>query len=130
MFARHPNLKIVSAESGIGWLPYAIERMDHVYNKHRFWLNVDLPELPSTYLAQNVYATFIKDDSGVAARDRIGLDRIMWSSDYPHGDSTWPHSQAVIQDNYGYVPEDELQKVVVGQRRRGVWPYCLATRSR
>jgi predicted TIM-barrel fold metal-dependent hydrolase len=36
----------------------------------------------------------------------------MWSSDYPHGDSTWPHSQAVIQDNYGYVPEDELQKIV------------------
>jgi predicted TIM-barrel fold metal-dependent hydrolase len=59
-----------------------------------------------------VYATYIDDPVGVADRHQIGIDNIMWSSDYPHTASTWPHSQDIVARDFKDVPAEEKWKIV------------------
>ncbi len=87
-----PKLKIVSVEGNIGWIPYFLERADRIYQRHRYWSRLELPMPPSEYFRRQVYATFIQDRAGIRLRDLIGVDNLMWSSDYPHTDTTWPNS--------------------------------------
>ena len=88
---RHPEMKVVLGESGIGWLPYILERLDYSYQNRL--TDLGLPVLPSEYFKRQVYATFIQDHWGTKAMWELGyLDNIMWSTDYPHRDSTWPDS--------------------------------------
>ena len=79
-----------------GWLSYMKEWMDNVYRRHRFWTQLDMPEPPSHYFDRQVYGTFQEDKAGVAARHFIGVDNIMWASDYPHSDTTWPESVVTV----------------------------------
>ncbi len=109
---KHPDLKIVTAEAGIGWLAYMKEWMDNVYKRHRFWTKLEMPELPSTYFERQVFSTFQEDRPGIVTRHLIGIDNIMWASDYPHSDTTWPNSRKFIDDQFFDVPEDERQKIV------------------
>jgi predicted TIM-barrel fold metal-dependent hydrolase len=104
---RHPGLKIVLAETGIGWLPYMLERTDDTYEKfvdaEDYWRahgGLPCPRQPSTYWRRQVYATFQSDRAGLRLIDLLGDDRVMWASDYPHADSTWPESQAAIAANF------------------------------
>jgi hypothetical protein len=69
---------------------------------------------PSEYFRRQCYATFIDDPVGVATRQFIGVDNIMWSSDYPHTVSTWPHSQEVVERDFQGVPELEKWQMVRG----------------
>jgi predicted TIM-barrel fold metal-dependent hydrolase len=108
---RHPNLKIVLAETGIGWLPYMLERLDDTYDKFldaaEFWKRnggLALSMEPSRYFKRQVWATFQTDHAGLRLLDVLGDDRVMWASDYPHADSTWPESQKAIEDNFKDVP--------------------------
>ncbi len=71
-----------------------------------------LPELPSTYIERQMWFTFMEDPPGMEARHACGIDRIMWSSDYPHSETTWPHSQKIIGDIFERVPADEVNKIV------------------
>ena len=80
---RHPKLKIVSVESGVGWMAFMVPWMDNVYERHRHWQNLDLGDVPSTYFRRQVYGTFIEDPVGVRERHTIGIGNIMWSNDYP-----------------------------------------------
>ncbi|HYB43410.1 MAG TPA: amidohydrolase family protein [Candidatus Methylomirabilis sp.] len=110
---RHPGLKIVLAETGIGWLPYMLERMDDTFRKfidaEDFWrahggLRLTMP--PSAYFRRQVWATFQTDLVGLRVVDTLGADRVMWASDYPHPDSTWPESRQAIEENFrGVAPE-------------------------
>src|SRR5258705_544098 len=100
ILARHPKLHFVLVECGIGWIPYFVERMDQTFNKHRFWTKSVITEKPSTYWYRQGHATFIQDLAGVAARHRAGLRNIMWSTDYPHSDSTWPKSRAGLETHF------------------------------
>ena len=104
---RHPRLKIVLAETGIGWLPYVLERFDDTYDKFvdapEYWrrhggLAIKMP--PSAYFRRHVWATFQTDHVGLRLLDTLGDDRVMWASDYPHADSTWPESQKAIEENF------------------------------
>jgi predicted TIM-barrel fold metal-dependent hydrolase len=109
---RHPTLKIVLAETGIGWLPYMLERMDDTYRKfcdaEAYWRThggIPLTMPPSAYFRRQVWATFQTDHVGLRVVDLLGDDRVMWASDYPHPDSTWPESQKAIDDNFtGVLP--------------------------
>ena len=114
----HPKLKFISAESGIGWLPYFIERADYAHRKHRFWTgsNIDVP--PSELFRQSIYANFISDKAGVEMRHLIGVDNIMLGTDYPHTDSSWPDTQRVIKEQMGDIPEDERYKICAGNAIR------------
>jgi len=109
---RHPKMRFVIVESGIGWIPYFLERMDQTFRKHRFWTKSVITEKPSTYWFRQGYATFIEDLSGVAERHRVGVGNIMWSTDYPHSDTTWPHSRQVLEDHFSGVPEAETRRIV------------------
>ena len=111
ILARHPKLKFVLVECGIGWIPYFVERMDQTFNKHRFWTKSILTEKPSTYWYRQGHATFIQDLAGVAERHRAGLHNIMWSTDYPHSDSTWPKSREVLVEHFKDVPDEERRLI-------------------
>lgn len=111
---RHPKLNVVSVEGGIGWSAFLVGWMDNVYERHRHWTGNQLKELPSSYFHNQVKLTFIEDEVGVRERHTIGLNAIMWSNDYPHSDSTWPHSQEVIAKHFAGVPEHETAQMVSG----------------
>jgi len=104
---RYPALRIVMAETGIGWLPYMLERMDDTYRKfldaEEYWRThggLELTMAPSAYFRRQVWATFQTDHVGLRVVDLLGDDRVMWASDYPHADSTWPESQQAIEENF------------------------------
>jgi predicted TIM-barrel fold metal-dependent hydrolase len=91
VLVRFPTLKLAYAESQMGWLPYVLERIDDVWHDNQGWAQTkQIPEPPSTYFHRNMYACFFKDQTGIDMRDRIGIDRITFETDYPHSDSTWP----------------------------------------
>ncbi len=109
---RFPHLKLVSAENNVGWLPYGIQRWDQSFAGGRSMYATPLTFKPSEYFHRQVYATFIDDPLGVQNRAQIGIENIMWSSDYPHTASTWPHSQEVIARDFTAVAADEKRKIV------------------
>jgi predicted TIM-barrel fold metal-dependent hydrolase len=104
---RYPALRIVLAETGIGWLPYMIERMDDTYQKFldagEYWRahgGLRLTMEPSAYFRRQIWATFQTDYAGLRLLDALGEHRVMWASDYPHADSTWPDSRKAVEDNF------------------------------
>ncbi len=111
---RHPKLRYVLVECGIGWIPYFLERMDQTFNKHRFWTKSVITEKPSFYWYRQGHATFIQDLAGIAERHRAGLHNIMWSTDYPHSDSTWPKSREALEEHFKDVPSDERTLIAGG----------------
>jgi predicted TIM-barrel fold metal-dependent hydrolase len=119
IFDRHPNLKVVLVESGLGWIPYYLGRLDKMAERHG-WdeLGMDLREQPSHYWRTNMYASFEEDEFGVSVRHEIGVENLLWATDYPHPDSTWPHSQQVIHDHFADVPVAEMQLIVGGNAAR------------
>jgi predicted TIM-barrel fold metal-dependent hydrolase len=109
---KFPDLRILCVEGQLGWIPFAQYYWDHIWNKHRYWTKSELPEPPSFYFRRQVYATFMEDPVGIRERDAIGLPNIMWSSDYPHSETTWPNSRALIGEWFAGVPEDETRQIV------------------
>ena len=109
---RFPHLKLVSAENNVGWLPYVIQRWDQSFSGGRSMYSTPLKLKPSEYFHRQVYATFIDDPLGVQNRAQIGIENIMWSSDYPHTASTWPHSREFIARDFTAVAADEKRKIV------------------
>ena len=114
VFMRHPKLKYVTVESGVGWFAFTAYYMDKIWHKHRHWTKNELVEPPSFYMARQCYGTFLDDMVGVATRDFAGAGNIMWSSDYPHSETTWPDSQAVLEKNFQGVPEADRYRLVCG----------------
>jgi predicted TIM-barrel fold metal-dependent hydrolase len=109
---RFPGLRLVSAENNVGWLPFVIQRWDQAHASSRFMQTTPLTLRPSEYFHRQVYATFIDDAVGVENRHQIGVENIMWSSDYPHTASTWPHSRDIIARDFKAAPEAEKWKIV------------------
>lgn len=116
VFDRHPSLQMVSVENDAGWAGNLIERMDYVERKARA-RNLQSTghlnrEAPSHYWRNNISYTFMRDRTAILAREVIGADRLMWSSDFPHGDSTWPDSQEVIDEQLAGVPEEDQRLIL------------------
>ena len=110
---RFPSLKIISAENDIGWIGHYLQRMDHAYEKYQYLEKAAvIPQPPSFYFKRQVHATFQDDRIGVLTREFVGVENLMWASDFPHSDSTWPKSQEVIQRDFAGVPEDEVEKMI------------------
>jgi predicted TIM-barrel fold metal-dependent hydrolase len=109
---RFPNLKFALSEGGTGWIPYWLERIDYVYQQHRYWTGQDFGDrLPSEVALEHFTFCFISDRSGVEDRDRIGIDNITWECDYPHSDSTWPHSPEAMAKQLEGVPATDVDKI-------------------
>ena len=96
MLERFPGLKIVLVEAGLGWIPYYLERLDTMETSHG-WNTFEgkvINEKPSFYWHRQMSATFESDIVGVRNRYDIGIENLMWATDYPHPDSTWPQQPA------------------------------------
>jgi hypothetical protein len=112
VFARFPGLNIAMSEGGIGWIPYALERADYVYRHHHAWTGTELGgKQPSELFHEHFWTCFIDDAAGVEARDRVGLDHMMWEMDYPHSDSTWPDAPEQLWQCIGALPDDDIEKI-------------------
>jgi predicted TIM-barrel fold metal-dependent hydrolase len=104
---RFPGLRLVSVENDIGWIPHFLQRLDHAYEKYRYLEKETIANPPSYYFRRQVSATFQDDRVGVVTRHFIGVKSLMWGSDFPHSDSTWPNSLEVIARDFEGVPDDE-----------------------
>jgi predicted TIM-barrel fold metal-dependent hydrolase len=98
---RHPGLRVVLGESGIGWLPYVLDRMDLEWEERLRHLELSMP--PSGYWRRQVRATFQLDEAGLLLAERIGPETLMWGNDFPHGDGVWPDSLAHIERQFANV---------------------------
>ena len=105
-----PTLKLVIGESGTGWIPYVLDHMDLEWEDQ--YKDLDLKMKPSEYWRRQCYATYQSDRIGVKLLDDIGVDNVMWGSDFPHPDGIWPDSQEYIQRELGHLPEPVRRKVV------------------
>ena len=116
LLERYPTLKIAYSEGQIGWIPYILERADHVWETNRAWGGVAdlLPDAPSTYFSRQIFGCFFSDRFGLENLADIGEDNVMFECDYPHSDSTWPDTLDVAKEmTFG------LDPVVVEKVMRG-----------
>jgi uncharacterized protein len=107
---RHPGLKLVLGESGIGWIPYILDRMDYEFEDQ--FQNLGLSLKPSDYWHRPMSATYQRDRIGIKLREDVGVENVMWGSDYPHPDGIFPDSQAYLQAELGHLPERIRRKIV------------------
>jgi predicted TIM-barrel fold metal-dependent hydrolase len=117
---RFPDLKIILAEVDCGWMPYFAEQADDNYLRHsRSDLrDVKLRLLPSEYMKEYFFPTFITDRYAVDNRHRIGVERMMWSNDYPHITSDWPYSWKTVHATFAGLPADESHAILAGNAQR------------
>lgn len=118
IFQKYPNLRLVTVESGSGWMAWVAEYMDRTWEKQRYWTESTLTEKPSFYMDRQVYSSFINDRTGILARNLPGGHNIMWSSDYPHSETTWPHSHDVIARDFVDIPEADIREIICERARR------------
>jgi predicted TIM-barrel fold metal-dependent hydrolase len=123
MFHKFPRLRFALSEGGIGWMPYLLERIDYVWDRHRWYNDINREIPPSELFKDHIFGCFIYDDAGIEARHRIGVDQIMFESDYPHSDSNWPHTRKMLAASLADVPDEEARKIVeLNARRVYNWP--------
>ena len=116
LLVKYPEVKIAYSEGQIGWIPYILERADKVWEDNRGWGGVadKVPEPPSTYYYRQMYGCFFDDEVGLEMLERVGVSNVTFETDYPHSDSTWPHTEEVAQKLMGHLPDDVIRKLVRG----------------
>jgi predicted TIM-barrel fold metal-dependent hydrolase len=114
---RFPDLQIAMSEGGIGWVAMLLDRLENIVDRSGYGRDYAPPGddgsalRPAEVLRRNFWFCTIDDPSTITTRHAIGIDHIMLEVDYPHGDSTWPDTQAVIEQAWGDLPVDELRKL-------------------
>jgi len=120
VFERFPRLKVVFVEPGLGWVCWWLYIVDDMVQRQGY----DFPaisELPSHYFRQNVSLTFIDEPDALEnGRKHLGIENIMWSSDYPHPVTSWPHSRKVIGEMFSDATPEERELILCGNAAR-VW---------
>jgi predicted TIM-barrel fold metal-dependent hydrolase len=119
---RFPSLRIAYSEGQAGWVPYVLERADKLWAER---LSSDsfgttLAHPPSSYVPGRVLFCIFDDETGMKNRDVIGIDQLAYEVDYPHADSTFPHSKETAQlicDKAG-LDEQERYKFLRGNAIR------------
>jgi len=112
LFGRFPKMRWAIIESGVGWMAWMAEYMDRTWEKQRFWTESRLENPPSFYMDQNVYGSFINDRIGFKLCNEPGGRNIMWSSDFPHSETTYPNSLSVIARDTVGIAEEDVRRVV------------------
>jgi len=110
--ARFPRLKVAIVEGEIGWLPFQLQQWDYYFHRFQKTRNLPINQQPSDYFYRQIYSTFFKDAVGGQLLSSWGQDNCLWSTDYPHGNSQWPNSMAVLDRNLGHLPEGVIRKLV------------------
>ena len=109
---RHPELRVGMVECGAGWLAWSLEAMDDAYREHHAWVRPRLAELPSFYFRRQGFVTFQRDPVGIANRARTGERCLLWGSDYPHPEGTFPESRRVVEEQFAGVPEASAERIL------------------
>lgn len=128
---RFPSLKIMLSEGGAGWVPGMMDRIDAVFRKHfafRDWSSIggDRDIHPNDVIRRNFWFCCIDEPATWAMRHVIGVDRLVVESDYPHGDSSWPDTQAVLADQLKGLPDDEVE-AITWRNASDVFRFPVAT---
>jgi predicted TIM-barrel fold metal-dependent hydrolase len=109
---KHPELKIAMSEGGIGWVAMLHDRLENIVDRSGYGRYFQSTELrPAEVLHRNFWFCTIDDPSTLVTRHTIGVENIMFETDYPHGDGTWPDSQAVFERYFGALPPDEIAMI-------------------
>jgi len=117
---RFPDLKLVFVEPGLGWIPWYLDIIDDMVKRQGYTFPA-ISELPSTYFHRNIWLTYIDEPDAIhLLRHRIGVDNIMWSTDYPHPVTSWPDSRALVDRSFEGVPDDERSAILSGNAAK-VW---------
>ena len=114
VFERYPKLQVGSIEHEIVWVVHFLERLDYTYTQRTFlphWHRYKEDMLPSDYLHRNVFLSFQEDSSGIEMRDLIGVDSLLWGSDYPHVESTFPRSREILEEVLADCTDEEKAKI-------------------
>jgi predicted TIM-barrel fold metal-dependent hydrolase len=133
---RFDDLQLVFTETGTGWVPYLLERCEHVSRTHRYFRGRDFapddngvlrpfpadpdlfPDDPISLFREHMSVTFIADTAGCRLIDLIGVDNVMFETDYPHSDSMFPHSQQVARQSVAHLSDEDAFKVLRGNAMR------------
>jgi predicted TIM-barrel fold metal-dependent hydrolase len=108
---RYPRLKFACAETGSGWMAFVLESCDHEWERRHLWTEGVLTR-PSEAFRRQIYVDFWFERSGLELRDLIGIDNIMWESDYPHITSTYPNSRQYAARLVEGIPEQDRRKLL------------------
>jgi predicted TIM-barrel fold metal-dependent hydrolase len=111
---RHPELKVLIAEGGAGWVPAIGDRMDEAYRQHGRFVRPRLSRLPSEIIRQQVYASFQHDVSAVQIVESTGYRNVLWGDDYPHLEGTYGHTQETLRDLFADVSRETRERVLRG----------------
>jgi len=119
LFERFPKLHVFMAESRVGWLPFWLENADLQYERNRPWSEAylglqPLKRLPSEYIREHVHWSIQAERVGVEVRHLLGVDKIMFATDFPHIESEYPDTPRIIDAIYADVPEDERYQILRG----------------
>jgi hypothetical protein len=112
VFDRVPGLQFFFAETQVGWIPEFMEDADENYSRHRFWSGLDLPHAPSWYVRNHFSWGFQIDRFGLKVRGDIGVDRMQWSTDFPHVQCDWPNSRKVIDEQFSGLPDGDRRMIL------------------
>lgn len=115
---RHPELRVIFTEGGISWVPSAIYDADKTYRQFETEMRPKLAELPSFYWHRQCYAAFIDDPSGIKLIDDISVDKVLWSADYPHPESSLGESRNLVKGFFDTLGEEQARLVVGGNAAR------------
>ncbi|MCA9504161.1 MAG: amidohydrolase [Spirochaetaceae bacterium] len=115
VFMRHPKLRVGSIEHEVSWVPFFLFQADYCYTDRPVrgdWLRFPDGTLPSDYFRQNCFLSFQEDRVGIRVRDVCGIETLMWGSDYPHTESTFPRSREITGEILADVPQAEQQLIL------------------
>ena len=129
---RFPDLQFSLTEGDIGWIPYFLQRAEHIQRRHSGWTRHEFPEGwgPAEVFRQHVLCCFINDEIGVKLLDEFNIDNVCWESDYPHSDSSWPNGPEVLEELFDGLDDDVVNRITHGNAMRHYQFDPYATRPR
>ncbi|MFZ0666313.1 MAG: amidohydrolase family protein [Acidimicrobiales bacterium] len=120
VFEKFPDLKVVFVEPGLTWVAWWLDTADDMM-KRQGYVYPAISGLPSEYFHRNIFLTFIDESLGLhRMRDVLGVENILWSTDFPHPVTSWPHSRKIVEDQFREIPADEREAILSGNAIR-VW---------
>ncbi len=119
IFDRFPTLKMFMAETRLGWVPFWLEHADLWYQRHCAWAEEylgfkPLKSLPSEYVREHIFWSVQYERVAVELRRHVGVDRIMFATDFPHIECEWPNSRPLVEEIYADVPVEERDRIFAG----------------
>jgi predicted TIM-barrel fold metal-dependent hydrolase len=118
LFDAFPDVRVALVETWVGWIPRLLESVDDTWRRNRTIMRIPLQNPPSYYWYSNMAGTFLDDLSGVLLKDQVGVQNMMWSSDYPHFCTHWPHSRSVAEASMKSLSIDERHKILFQNCRK------------